>query len=93
MKGKRQRVRRSRTNRAPIAVLNISAMDGDEQQEAERIDKDMVLAPGVTFLSASTLAGQARSPFFEPLGAAVDDRGRRAPLPSFAPAGLDIKIR
>src|SRR5215212_3510368 len=30
----------------PVAVLNIGGMDDDVQQEAERIDQDMALAPG-----------------------------------------------
>jgi hypothetical protein len=30
----------------PVAVLNVGGMDDDVQQEAERIDKDMALAPG-----------------------------------------------
>ena len=29
----------------PVAVLNVGGMDDDVQQETERVDKDMALAP------------------------------------------------
>jgi hypothetical protein len=65
MKGKRQRVRRFENQPHPVAVLNVGGMNDDVQQEAERVDQDMALAP-VIFLPASNPCGSSAQPSFEP---------------------------
>ena len=46
-----------------VAVLNIGGMDDDVQQEAERIDKDMALAPRDLLTRIVTLRVERRAPF------------------------------
>jgi len=47
----------------PVAVLNIGGMDDDVQQEAERIDKDMALAPGDLLARIKPLRVKRGAPF------------------------------
>jgi hypothetical protein len=47
----------------PVAVLNIGGMDDDVQQEAERIDQDMALAPGDLLARIKPLRVKRRAPF------------------------------
>ena len=47
----------------PVAVLNIGGMDDDVQQEAERIDKDMALAPGDLLARINPLRVKRGAPF------------------------------
>ena len=46
-----------------VAVLNIGGMDDDVQQEAERIDKDMALAPGDLLARIKPLRVKRGAPF------------------------------
>ena len=46
-----------------VAVLNVGGMDDDVQQEAERIDKDMALAPGDLLARIKPLRVKRRAPF------------------------------
>jgi len=47
----------------PVAVLNIGGMDDDVQQETERIDKDMALAPGDLLARIKPLRVKRGAPF------------------------------
>ena len=47
----------------PVAVLNIAGMNDDVQQEAERIDKDMALAPGDLLARIKPLRVKRGAPF------------------------------
>ena len=47
----------------PVAVLNVGGMDDDVQQEAERIDKDMALAPGDLLARIKPLRVKRGAPF------------------------------
>ena len=47
----------------PVAVLNVGGMDDDVQQEAERIDKDMALAPGDLLPRIKPLRVKRGAPF------------------------------
>ena len=47
----------------PVAVLNIAGMDDDVQQKAERIDKDMALAPGDLLARIKPLRVKRGAPF------------------------------
>jgi hypothetical protein len=47
----------------PVAVLNIGRMDDDVQQEAERIDKNMALAPGDLLARIKPLRVKRGAPF------------------------------
>src|SRR5882762_10325196 len=47
----------------PVAVLNIGGMDDDVQQEAERIDQDMALAPGDLLARIKPLRVKRGAPF------------------------------
>ena len=51
----------------PVAVLNIAGMNDDVQQEAERIDQDMALAPGDLLARIKPLRVKRRAPFCAPL--------------------------
>ena len=46
-----------------VAVLNIGGMDDDVQQETERIDKDMALAPGDLLARIKPLRVKRGAPF------------------------------
>ena len=46
-----------------VAVLNIGGMDDDVQQEAERIDQDMALAPGDLLARIKPLRIKRGAPF------------------------------
>src|SRR5204863_5006942 len=48
---------------SPVAVLNIAGMDDDVQQKAERIDKDMALAPGDLLARIKPLRVKRGAPF------------------------------
>ncbi len=67
MKGKRQRVRRSRTSRAPSRSLKVGGMDGDVQQKAERIEKDVALAPDDLLARIKPLRVKRGAPFWAAL--------------------------
>ena len=47
----------------PVAVLNVGGMNDDVQQEAERIDKDMALAPGDLLARIKPLRVKRGAPF------------------------------
>jgi hypothetical protein len=47
----------------PVAVLNVSGMDDDVQQKAERIDKDVALAPGDLLARIKPLRVKRGAPF------------------------------
>jgi len=47
----------------PIAVLNVGRMDDDVQQKAERINKDVALAPGDLLARIKPLRVQRGPPF------------------------------
>jgi hypothetical protein len=47
----------------PVAVLNIGGMDDDVQQKAERIDKDVALAPGDLLARIEALRVERGAPF------------------------------
>ena len=47
----------------PVAVLNVGGMDDDVQQEAERIDQDMALAPGDLLARIRPLRVKRGAPF------------------------------
>ena len=47
----------------PVAVLNVGGMNDNVQQEAERIDKDMALAPGDLLARIIPLRVKRRAPF------------------------------
>ena len=47
----------------PVAVLNIAGMDDDVQQKAERIDKDVALAPGDLLARIKPLRVERGAPF------------------------------
>ena len=47
----------------PVAVLNVGGMDHDVQQEAERIDQDMALAPGDLLARIKPLWVKRGAPF------------------------------
>jgi hypothetical protein len=47
----------------PVAVLNVGGMDDDVQQEAERIDQDMALAPGDLLARIKPLRVKRGAPF------------------------------
>ena len=47
----------------PVAVLNVGGMDDDVQQEAERIDQDMALAPGDLLACIKPLRVKRGAPF------------------------------
>ena len=47
----------------PVAVLNVSGMDDDVQQKAERIDKDVALAPGDLLARIKPLRVERGAPF------------------------------
>ena len=47
----------------PVAVLKVGGMDDDVQQEAERIDKDMALAPGDLLARIVALWVERGAPF------------------------------
>ena len=47
----------------PVAVLKVGGMDDDVQQEAERIDKDMALAPGDLLARIKPLRVKRGAPF------------------------------
>ena len=47
----------------PVAVLNVGGMDDDVQQEAERIDQDMALAPGDLLARIKPLRVKRAAPF------------------------------
>ena len=47
----------------PVAVLNVGGMNDNIQQEAERIDKDMALAPGDLFARIKPLRVKRGAPF------------------------------
>ena len=47
----------------PVAVLNIGGMDDDVQQKAERIDKDVALAPGDLLARIEPLRVKCGAPF------------------------------
>jgi hypothetical protein len=47
----------------PIAILNVGRMNDDVQQEAERIDKDVALAPGDLLARIKPLRVKRGAPF------------------------------
>jgi hypothetical protein len=47
----------------PIAVLNVGGMNDNVQQEAERIDQDMALAPGDLLARIKPLRVKRGAPF------------------------------
>ena len=47
----------------PVAVLNVGGMNNDVQQEAERIDKDVALAPGDLLARIKPLRVKRGAPF------------------------------
>src|SRR6266446_6806656 len=47
----------------PVAVLNVGGMDDDVQQKAERIDKDVALAPGDLLARIEPLRVKCGAPF------------------------------
>ena len=47
----------------PIAILNVGGMDDDVQQKAERIDKDVALAPGDLLARIKPLRVKRGAPF------------------------------
>ena len=47
----------------PVAVLNVGGMDHDVQQEAERVDQDMALAPGDLLARIIPLRVKRGAPF------------------------------
>ena len=47
----------------PVAVLNIAGMNDDVQQEAERIDQDMALAPSDLLARIKPLRVKRGAPF------------------------------
>ena len=47
----------------PVAVLNVGGMDDDVQQQAERIDQDMALAPGDLLARIKPLRVKRGAPF------------------------------
>ena len=47
----------------PVAVLNVGGMDDDGQQKAERIDKDMALAPDDLLARIKPLRVKRGAPF------------------------------
>ena len=47
----------------PVAVLNVGGMDHDVQQEAERIDKDVALAPDDLLARIKPLRVERGAPF------------------------------
>ena len=47
----------------PVAVLKVGGMDDNVQQEAERIDKDMALAPGDLLARIKPLRVKRGAPF------------------------------
>jgi hypothetical protein len=47
----------------PVAVLNVGGMDDDVQQKAERIDKDVSLAPGDLLARIEPLRVKCGAPF------------------------------
>ena len=47
----------------PVAVLNVGGMDDDVQQETERIDQDMALAPGDLLARIKPLRVKRGAPF------------------------------
>ncbi len=47
----------------PVAVLNVGGMDDDVQQEPERIDQDMALAPGDLLARIKPLRVKRAAPF------------------------------
>jgi hypothetical protein len=62
MKGKRQRASIENQSRA-VAVLNVGGMNHNVQQEAERIDKDVALAPGDLLARVKPLRVKHGAPF------------------------------
>jgi len=63
MKGKRQRCASIENQPRPVAVLNVGGMDDDVQQKAERIDKDVALAPGDLLARIEPLRVKCGAPF------------------------------
>ena len=49
--------------RNTVAVLNVGGMNGDAQQEAERVDQDMALAAGDLLARIEALRVKRRAPF------------------------------
>jgi len=47
----------------PVAVLNVGGMNDDVQQEAERVDQDMALAPGDLLARIKPLRVKRAAPF------------------------------
>jgi hypothetical protein len=47
----------------PLAVLNVGGMNDDVQQEAERVDQDMALAPGDLLARIKPLRVKRAAPF------------------------------
>ena len=47
----------------PVAVLNVGGMNDDVQQEAERVDQDMALAPGDLLARIKPLRVERGAPF------------------------------
>jgi len=47
----------------PIAVLNVGGMNDDVQQESERVDQDMALAPGDLLARIKPLRVKRGAPF------------------------------
>ena len=47
----------------PLAVLNVGGMNDDVQQEAERVDQDMALAPGDLLARIKPLRVKRGAPF------------------------------
>ena len=47
----------------PVAVLKVGGMNDDIQQKAERIDKDVALAPGDLLARIKALRIERRAPF------------------------------
>jgi hypothetical protein len=64
MKGNRQRGASIENQPRSVAVLNVGGMDDDVQQEAERIDKDMTLAPGDLLARIIPLQAPQKIPVF-----------------------------
>src|ERR1700741_4154273 len=92
MKGKRQRVRWSRTNRAPSRSCTSAGWTTTFSKRPSVSTRMWRLRP-VTFLPASKPAGRAQSPLLSDLGAwAVDDRGRGARFSAFSFARRHVEL-
>ena len=59
----KQAARRTEQFAGAVAILHIGGLNADAQQEAERIDEDVTLAPGDLLARVVALRVKRRAPF------------------------------